>query len=313
PRAVSPDMQGDVTRQPRRSPGRIIADSILGAERVDKTQDILNRLFNVRPPSFTQDAASPFFETFRGSTLNDPEGYKALWQGIQGRNRIARAEGRPSTFTGGAVGQAAREAAGVPGTGTSTGFGDLGVVPAGAGPPDSWERGINQVATAQAQGQERGVQWYRMLMGEGREDRMFAYVWDEETPQEELLKQRAGHVADSLNRDDYPQIILESDRNLMKLSREDLKGLVTCGTKIKNTGFLVEQSSSRRPTALPLSLGGVTTTLEEVEVGVEAEDHIPIRLTCLESRSHSRKALWAESSREEYPDWLKFALLDSAR
>jgi hypothetical protein len=61
-----------------------------------------------------------------------------------------------------------------------------------------------------------------MLMGEGREDRMFAYVWDENTPQEELLKQRAGHVADSLNRGDFPQIILESDRRLMKLSEEKM-------------------------------------------------------------------------------------------
>ena len=222
PRAVSPDMQGDVTRQPQkqRSPGRIITESILGAERTNTAQDILNRLFNVRPPSFTQDAASPFFETFRGSTLNDPEGYKALWQGIQARNQAARAEGRPSTFTGGAVGQIARDVFDVPGTGISTGFGDLGVAP-----PDGWESSINQVTTAQAQGQERGVQWYRMLMGEGREDRMFAYVWDEETPQEELLKQRAGHVADSLNRDDYPQIILESDRRLMKMSNEDMQEL----------------------------------------------------------------------------------------
>ena len=93
------------------------------------------------------------------------------------------------------------------------------------GRPDDSGNAINQATAARAQGQERGVQWYRMLMGEGREDRMFAYVWDENTPQEELLKQRAGHVADSLNRGDFPQIVLESDRNLMKLSREDLEGI----------------------------------------------------------------------------------------
>lgn len=91
--------------------------------------------------------------------------------------------------------------------------------------PDSSENAAAQAIEARAQGQERGVQWYRMLMGEGREDRMFAYVWDENTPQEELLKQRAGHVADSLNRGDFPQIILESDRELMKLSAEDLQGI----------------------------------------------------------------------------------------
>ncbi len=93
------------------------------------------------------------------------------------------------------------------------------------GIPDSSANAASQAIEAQAQGEERGVQWYRMLMGEGREDRMFAYVWDEKTSEEELLKQRAGHVADSLNRDDYPQIILESDRELMKLSEQDMLDL----------------------------------------------------------------------------------------
>jgi hypothetical protein len=84
------------------------------------------------------------------------------------------------------------------------------------------ELDAREEALAGAEAGGRGVLWYRMLMSEGREDRMFAYNWDENTSEEQLLNMRANHVKQSLSRGDLPQIILASDQRIMGLTNDDM-------------------------------------------------------------------------------------------
>ena len=156
PRAVSPDMQGDVTRQPQqittvnqflKSTPKELTGIGLGDEY--RAQAWMRRLFATpqQPylPSRKPGGEPPSkWQQFLKSTPTD------WWEDLKRANVGAKAEGR-GLFVGGATGQRARQAAGVPGTGISTGFGDFGVVP-----PDSWESSLNQVADAQLQG-EQGV------------------------------------------------------------------------------------------------------------------------------------------------------------
>ncbi len=92
------------------------------------------------------------------------------------------------------------------------------------GRPDDSGNAINRIAEARAQGQQSGTQWVRYMMSDGN-TRMFNWSWDEETTQEELLEQRASHVGQSLRASDRPQIILESDREILNLSVEDMQNM----------------------------------------------------------------------------------------
>ena len=86
------------------------------------------------------------------------------------------------------------------------------------------------------------------------------------------------------------------------------------GTKIKVTGFLVEQSKSHRPTAHLSPDGVITIPLEEVVEVVEVEvDRIPIPRIFPRKASLSRKVSLVENSQAGYLNKLKPGQLDSGR
>jgi hypothetical protein len=116
----------------------------------------------------------------------------------------------------------------------------VGFTGPGEGRPSGW-LGMPPETQARLDALGASEEWgtipYRMAMAEGREDRQFFWnmppiqydeqgnmiPWDEATL-ENLEKQRARHVAMSLMRGDYPQVILESDRIHMGFSTSDMEG-----------------------------------------------------------------------------------------
>jgi hypothetical protein len=54
---------------------------------------------------------------------------------------------------------------------------------------------------------------------------MYSYKWSEESTPEELMEQRASHVGQSLRRGERPQIILESDRENLNLTPEEMANM----------------------------------------------------------------------------------------
>lgn len=100
---------------------------------------------------------------------------------------------------------------------------------------------------------EGGPIWYRMSMADGS-DRLYGYSTDETKTAKDYEVQRASHVGQSLRGGQRPQIILESDRENLGLSAEDMQTMGYYWDEEKGhwvAGLVVEESPQTYGAAAP--------------------------------------------------------------
>jgi hypothetical protein len=67
-----------------------------------------------------------------------------------------------------------------------------------------------------------GFHFIRYLMEDGS-SRLYRYYWDDKTQHQDLSKQHASHIGQSLRRGERPQVIFESDMEILGLSAENMR------------------------------------------------------------------------------------------